>query len=229
MTNSSLCKIVMHPAQAGAIALFFLACGRHTHAQTVMVSNLTEVNDGDAPVSYVPAVFIFPSQHFSEAQSFITGSSETVLDDITLSIFTGSGTGFSLALYSDSAGQPGALLETLSGSPAPTATGNYSYTSSGALTLSASTAYWWVASVPSGGAAIDFRLNSTSSTAETSSAGWTIGDTSLQQQNGGAWIQSGQPFQFSASATAAIPEPGACAALVGAAALVFAAYHRRRA
>ena len=217
-----------HPrALLGAIGALFFACAI-TRAQTVvMVSNLSQPGNGSVPVAYYPPDD-GPASHYDAAQGFTTGPAASLLQAITLSVGGGSGSGFSVALYSDASGLPGSLIETLNGSSSPASAGSYSYTSGGSAILTANTSYWWIASVPDGaGSFLGFNLNSTNSTSETSAFGWTAGDVFRQQQNGGGWGPSGQPLLFSVSASA-IPEPGTYAAWAGAAVLGLAVVRRRR-
>lgn len=212
-----------------AVALL-LALANPTSAQTVVVSNLAEASSGSLGVSSSYDEDFGGASRYSRAGSFTTGSSTQYLDNITLAINGGSGSGFSLALYSNSSSAPGSLIHALSGSTAPTSAGNYAYIPTATTLLNANTTYWWVASVPyvSAGQNIQFNLKSTGSLAETSSSGWTIGDRRGQQQNDTTWQTFGGSVLFSVSATSAIPEPGTYAAFAGLAALGLAAYRRRK-
>lgn len=206
---------------AAAVCLL-LSIATVSRAQIVVsVSNLTQPNNaGTTSISFNnSSSFQYPTQ------AFTTGSSATVLSNITLSLGNGSGSGFALKLYSDNAGAPGTLLETLTGSSSPTTAGNYAFTSGASTALSATTTYWWVATTTSG----NFNIKDTTSTAETSSTGWTIADSGFDQQNNsGSLVNDQDVFLFSVSTTSAVPEPGTYAAVAGFIALGFAAHRRRR-
>lgn len=193
-----------------------------------MVSNLGNSSNGDAPVAYYPED-MGPAQGYDAAGSFSTGSTAFSLSSINLSIVGGNGTGFAVALYSNSSSVPGTLLISLSGSSSPTTTGIYSYTPTSAQILGANTTYWWVASVPhSGIVATSFNIRSTGSGAESTSLdSWTIGNVFRQQNNGGGWDATGTPLMFSVSTTA-IPEPSTYVLAAGLAVFGFTLVRRRR-
>jgi hypothetical protein len=218
------------PAGLGRIfaTIILILLANHAFGQaTVLVSNLTEASNGTVPVAYYPPDE-GSSNRYDAAGSFTTGSSSTLLGNITLAVANGSGSGFSVALHSNAVDRPGTLLASLAGSSSPTVGGNYSYLPENTITLSANTTYWWVASVPNGtSSSYGFNLRSTASTSESSSAGWTVGDVFRQQNNSGGWDPTGTPLQFSVSASA-IPEPSTYAALGGLIALGFAVWRRRR-
>jgi hypothetical protein len=183
-------------------------------AQT-MVSNLDATVNGTSNTA----------SNQTLANSFTTGASATNLSSVTLFMANNTGgSGFAVNLYSDGSGAPGSALESLSGPGAPSTNGNYNYTSAGTL-LNANSTYWIVAT-----SSVDhFGWGQTSSTTETSSSGWTIGDVGLASTNGGAsWITNTSNVQMFSVSTTAIPEPGTYAALAGVVALGFAAWRRRR-
>lgn len=221
----ALPRLCSFAVRSGTLALL-LAIGLlgTAQAQTVMLSNLAGTsyagyantrNESDGTLNT------------ANAGSFTTGSEATVLNSLSLLGVSGSGTDFSVELYSDSGNLPGTLLETLSGPTSPTsASTTYVYTSGGSLTLSANTTYWWVTTVPTGTTAANFNSNYVTNSADVAADGWSIGRYAYQT-NGGAWSNgTGRSMQFSVS-TSAIPEPSTYAALFGAAALGLAAYRRR--
>ena len=216
-TGSFFRKLIVGSVQAGAIALLLGVAGE-ARAQ---VSNETESSTGSTDEQW------FGSSYLAVANSFTTGSSGTTLSDVSLVIFGSSGTGFSLALYTDAAGAPGTAVESLSGNATPT-TGTYSYTSSGS-TLAANTTYWVVAAGPSSGPDYYFNFTTTPSTAETGAAGWTIGNSySYSTSPSLTWTPAGSSaIQFSVNTTA-VPEPSSYAALAGVGALMLVASRRRR-
>ena len=169
----------------------------------------------------------FGSNWASLAQSFTTGSSASTLNGITLSLASGgTGSGFTVYLMSDNAGTPGNILETLSGPTSP-GTGDITFTSGSSLPLDANTTYWWEATIVSTPNAT-FYLSSTTSTSETGSSGWSIGDVGSHNYYVAPWTPSAQAYIFSVSGTTAVPEPGTSAALAGLASLALLAYRRWR-
>ena len=131
----------------GSIAAVLAGFAGSACAQsTVMLSNLAQSSSNYFSTSDAK---VFSSNINSGfASSFTTGPVASVLDNVTLAIVGGSGSGFSLALYSDSAGSPGTLINILSGSSSPITAGQYAYTPGGSTGLSADTTYWIVSSVP---------------------------------------------------------------------------------
>lgn len=207
--------------------IFFLgALLSSAQAQTtVMLSNLSGASPGNTSTMNDNSE---GSYNLANAGSFTTGSTGTLLSSITLGLLGGSGTGFSVGLYSNSSNTPGTLLETLTGETAPTAAGNYTYTSGGSTVLNANTTYWWVASVPSDSNSVQFNLDYSNAGPEIAQAGWSYGSNS-QQQNAGAWNSYDSPtLKFSVTTGSAIPEPSTYAALFGLSALGLAAYRRKQ-
>lgn len=208
---------------AGAQALALVAFATTVHAQTVMLSNLDEEAGGHGSfANYTTEEELYV---WNVASDFTTGSEETTLQSITLSFDQYSvGSGFALSLYSDGGGQPGALLETLSGSGAPNEATTYDYVSSGTI-LEAGTTYWWVGTVEAG----QFNYYGTYSSSEVSPAGWTIGNFSAYTQlNGGDWESTGgAQVRFAVSVVSAVPEPASSGVLAGLASLGFLLVRRR--
>ncbi len=186
---------------------------------SVMVSNLAE-----------PTYSFFPVGFWWAGSQFITDASASAfqLDGVTIKMDVASDTpgNFFVAIFSNAGGQPGTLLETLSGSANPAAAADYSYTSSG-LSLAPSTSYWVVTGVSSGGTAgagYNWKL---AGDPFDFTGPWTIPATDTHitsyDQGGTSWNDlpnDAYPRQFSVSATA-VPEPSVFGliALGGAAAL----------
>lgn len=165
------------------------------------------------------------------ASSFTTGiASGYELNSATLFMDNASfpGGGFSLSLYSDSAGLPGSNLGVIfSGSSDPATNGFYTYTASSPYALSASTKYWLVASVAHPGPTRMYPWLATSDFSETSPLGWSIGNTAFLQPVSGSWsLDSSNTQMFSIDATAAAPEPSRATLMV--AALCMLVLRRRR-
>ena len=163
-----------------------------------------------------------------QADAFTTGATASFLNSITIKTAVGTGTGFSLALYSDNASLPGTLIETLSGSVSPTTASAFTYTASGLTTLNANTTYFWVAAGSVSGD--NFVLQFTADATQSSPAAWTISDNFASSYDGTNWTprSGGNTPQFAINATA-VPEPSTYAAIAGVAALGFVAYRRRQA
>ena len=183
-----------------------------SQAQTTVLDNtsLSSIGGSTTLASYQSGVGPRPPRITEMTSGFTTGSSDSVLDSITLDLSTGSGSGFTLSLYADNGSSlPGSLLETLTGNASPTAGGLVTYTSSGTA-LAANTTYWWVASVaaPTAG---NFSTVTTGDSAGTSPEGWTFAST-YQGNGSGSWNNIGSTAQFSVAATIdAVPEPSTLA------------------
>lgn len=162
---------------------------------------------------------------------FTTDGSNYTLDDATVDIVNNSpATSFFTAVYTDSSGAPGALLETLSGSTNP-ATGLATYTSAG-LSLSANTTYWFVMGHSNGTDTGEIRWSQTST--DSSAGPWALGNQTDRSQNQGAsWGGfSGEEGYLRLNATVAVessgtPEPSTLM-LAGLGLLGLATKRRRR-
>jgi hypothetical protein len=149
--------------------------------------------------------------HFAAASSFTTGGSAYQLVSITVSVFTNTTGTSELRLRADSAGVPGALIESLGSQTLPSNQGNVllTFNSSATPTLSPNTTYWVTLGETGSGS---FQWDGTFSTAETSPASWTIGNQSKSRGSGtavwgevfGATQESGK-FAVEATATPTTP------------------------
>ena len=138
--------------------------------------------------------------------------------------------GFSVAVWSNNSGVPGAVISggSLSGVSDPSSTGLFSYTAS-AATLSPSTTYWVVASVPSGPGSVYQWTYAGSLTQNDTAPGWSI-DGQFAYRTGSVWVAQDSleaPFMMSIEATA-VPEPAEFASIAGIAGLLGAGWLRRR-
>lgn len=204
------------------------------------VSNLAESSNGDAgPFRGTFGGSFGGTSIYNYAFSFTTGTTHLNLAGVTLaSPYTDSAAGLSLSLYSNNAGAPQTSLGTFgAGQSAGTMTANSTYASNFQLTsftpttqtiaLSASTTYWLLAYFTSDG---QFRMPTTTSTSETAGlTGWSIGDTYLDNQNGGGWNTISRAIEFSVSAAdaPAVPEPATYAVVLATAMLGFTIWRRR--
>jgi hypothetical protein len=197
--------------------------------QTVFVSSLGQSPAGYSDVSYSTTGPL----HLAAAQGFTVGGSDVVLDNITVRIgLTGSGTGFSVGLYSNDSIStiPGALIGLLNGPTSPTAIGTYSYTPVSSTLLLANTTYWWVATVPTGTNA-RFNINRIPLGSVSTSGGWTATqgyETTMTDTSFDGWSGiGGRSLEFSISAST-VPEPAAAAWLAGLVALGLTVARRKR-
>lgn len=216
----SLLRVLLPLAFVGSLA-----------AQTIVVSNLSESNDGDSGAYYDPGFPpMYPATNRWQANSFTTSTSLLQLDGIIFkSAYSESVTPLTVKLFSDNVGAPGSALATL-GSAVDVGDGYYKFSPTSTLTLDSNTTYWWVASLTAA-TSTSFRIPVTYSVNETSVYGWTIGNRFAQSTNGGAsWNVVGIDLvnQFSVSAVSAVPEPSTWALLLGLAALGSVVAHRRR-
>ena len=195
-------------------------------AQTTVLDNTSL---SSTPGTYLAAYQngMFGPEIIEMTSGFTTGSSDSVLDSITLDLSAddNSGSGLTLSLYADNgSSMPGSLLETLTGNASPTAGGLVTYTSSGTA-LAANTTYWWVASLTPPGTGV-FATDTTGDSAGTSPEGWTF-DTTYQGDGTGYWNNIGSTAQFSVDASiGAVPEPSTLA-LAGMGGLGLAMMFRR--
>jgi hypothetical protein len=211
------------------LGLGFVLGATLASSQTVFLSSL-----GQSPAGYSDVSFsTTESYHRAVGQAFTVGGSDVILDNITIKIATtGSGTGFSVGLYSHNSLStiPGSLIETLSGETAPTAIGNYSYTPGGSTLLLANTTYWWVATVPSG-VDSNFSINRIPLGSVSANGGWSALQSYGTNMTGTAFDNwsgiGGRTVEFSVSATT-VPEPAAAVLFAGLAALGLAVSRRAR-
>ena len=152
-------KTFIHPffkrTAAGAVVLTLGVS--HLTAAAIFDSLVTPYNYGAQINGGTDWTDPFPlhNSFYSYAGGFVVGGTDRTLTSVVLGIgATGSGGGFSVALYSAGSGTPeGTLIANLSGSSNPSTRGLYTYTPTGTTTLAANTTYYVVAagSVHSGG------------------------------------------------------------------------------
>jgi hypothetical protein len=172
-------------------------------AQSTYVSNLADADDSGV---------LCDGGNWDAAQ-FTTGGNASgySLNSIQIAIdgiLVKDGSGFTLSLYSNNAGQPGGSLGILSGASNPFLAGAYVYTASG-LTLSASTSYWVVGEASTTFPNGSFLWGDTASPSYLSSGGWSINDLTrdISHDNGSTWTPTGVSLlRFDVTATP-VPEP----------------------
>lgn len=198
-------------------------------ADQINVQNLTQPFSEGLGTFQIPTSS--PISYLAESFATDAYSSSYTLDTVTLSIegIFGKASDFQVQLFSSNTSQPGALLETLSGSSNPASAGDYTYTSSG-TTLNASTTYWVVAS-SLGDYSDAYYLNSTTSNQSitTGGASWSIGnDLSMESVNGSTWSDTGfGALQLSVTATSNVPDTASTLTLLGGALAGLATLRRR--
>ena len=163
----------------------------------LFVDNLPNTGSGTQTVGFNQA---------EVAQSFTTGASAETVDNVRLAmgLSTFGGGSFSLGIYQDASGVPGALVGTLSGTSnpggvIPNSVTYYDY--SGSVTLAPLTTYW----VAANSASYYLWWRTTDLTATGSD---TIGDSAVNLGGGGWTVDSSSHLQLSISA---VPEPAAAA------------------
>ena len=180
----------------------------------VVISNLGETFHTSATVD----------NNFSEAQSFLAGSTVT-LNNVTLSLVTTqfvNSSGFAISLRDDSAGSP--ATSTLAGlTLIAGAGGSLRWDAPANTTLTSGLTYWIVATASA--PLVDWKA--TSSVNQTGTAGWAIGDSHKERAFGGAWGIVSDSMFLSVDATA-VPEPGSVAWVSGVGLLGFAGWRRWR-
>ncbi len=178
-----------------------------SHAAT-LVSNLSESVFGSQTV--------FSAQWIATA--FTTGSNaggyslESIAAKFALA--TGTPSNFSMLLAQEDSGNPGATIETLTGSQ-PTTGGNKTFTSTG-TNLDADTKYWVILS-STDSAPDTFHARTTTVDNQTSSDGWVIGNTGRKSTDSGvSWSNlSGGLTGFLRVNATPVPEPHEYALLMG--------------
>jgi hypothetical protein len=204
----------------GSLALLLsLSLGQQASA-TTLVSNLPSTSPMGYPVKFDEWL----------SSSFTTGSGSYgyTINSVTLRLaeMTANPNLF-VRLYNDSPGGLGSQITSFTNpSFTPNITNDYIFTLTTPQTLAPNTDYWLVAGI-SGGSG-EYLWAFTTSTGQTGSPGWLIGDNPFKSTNqGGAWNNSFattfSAFQFSVNGTentsppppTNIPEPGSVVALLG--------------
>lgn len=197
MKANSLILVILLSATLG----LFAPC--RLPAQILYVSNLADADDSGVACdggSWDAAEFTTGGN----ANGYSLDSIQIAIDGILVT----DGSGFTLSLFSSSAGQPGTSMGVLSGSSNPSVAGTYTYTAP-SLTLSASTSYWVVGKAATAFPNGSFLWGDTTSSSYTSSGGWTINNTTrdISHDNGSTWAATGVSLlRFDVTATA-VPEP----------------------
>jgi hypothetical protein len=174
-----------------------------------VITNVSEPNHLAASVD----------NNFSVAESFIAGSAST-FDSVTLQLSLNPiSAGLGLKIYADSGGSPAASaladLQLDVGAR---------FTPVAALTLSAGTTYWVVATA----VAPLVSWDGTSSANDTGSVGWSIGNDHREKGFSNPWGTVSDSLKMSIEATAsAVPEPSTVGVATGLGLVGMAVWRRR--
>jgi hypothetical protein len=215
----------LKPASTTPWSLLFLlvaallTAAPHQATAATVVSNLGNPSSDSLPVCWIDFGIFY--QGYFRASSFTTGSSETELNSVTVSMQNAPlpSDGFEVSVYDDSGYGPGSLLSSLTGNDNPATAGNYTYTAGSPLALTANTTYFVVASVPQSGVVQrNYYWSYTETNSGTSAEGWTIGNYAWFSDTGGAgWTRNDfftSAGQFSVDTTV-VPEPSTALLLAG--------------
>jgi hypothetical protein len=180
---------------------FFFCAVIAAPSQVVEISNFSQPLDG----------YAFIATPYSDATSFTTGTAGVLLSSISVALdgaFDGSGAGnnlgpFSLSLYGDDHGTPGAQLASLSGTQYPLTTGVFTFTNTSPLILSTNTTYWIVAQSPASTGTDGYEWSQTGVATLDSGSVWT--STGSKYNPGTGWVSQTENFRFSVAA--ADPSP----------------------
>ena len=151
-----------------------------------LVSNVGQTAAGTANVTATQ----------SQGQGFTTGSDSGgyTLGSVELAVssFTGTASDITVSIYSESSGNPGTVVHTLT-TPASISTPVTTFTAPSGTTLAASTTYYVVISTTGSG----INLSRTNATAEDTGgvSGWSIAD-SRRYLGSGAWITTTSPIRM---------------------------------
>jgi|GEM_PF-6772116 len=208
----------IHKLKTVLALLLFTAFHRPFSASaTISVSDLSNTISGYFSVMGGTIIGFPPQPQVSCAQSFTTGTGSYTLQDVTLSLSGGSGGGFQVFIYTNSAGAPGNFSgrTSLSGNSSPNTAGLYTYNATNTLNLNASTTYWVVALDANSNAG--YGWNETSDLSYAGLPGWSIGnyDSSFVLGGGISWGTPDGSSHFSLGVDISpVPEPGSGSLLV---------------
>jgi len=205
--------------ELGSSFLLLVLLASPSRADLIAVSNLGEPLSGG-----------FGLGTLALAGSFTTADGAYTLNSVVVSAFSNSAGSATLRLRTDVLGMPGVLVEDLGSNRIGAGSSAVTYAYLGTA-LQPNTTYWVTLGEAGSG---DFQWNVTTSTAETSSVAWTIGDQARFSNDGGTiWQQVffGPPNEsprFAINARpAVVPEPSTLSVIgLGLAGLL--GVHRRR-
>ena len=158
-----------------------------------LVSNVGQTAAGNANVTATQ----------SQGQGFTTGSDSGgyTLGSVELAVssFSGTASDITVSIYSESSGDPGTLVHTLT-TPASIATPVTTFTAPSGTTLAANTTYYVVISTTGSG----INLSRTNAAAEDTggASGWSIADD-RRFFGGGNWVNTSSPIRMRVNGDAA--------------------------
>ena len=161
--------------------------------ETALVSNVGQTAAGNANVTATQ----------SQGQGFTTGSDSGgyTLGSVELAVssFSGTASDITVSIYSESSGDPGTVVHTLT-TPASISTPVTTFTAPSGTTLAAGTTYYVVISTTSSG----INLSRTNATAEDTggASGWSIADD-RRFFGGGNWVNTSSPIRMRVNGAAA--------------------------
>jgi hypothetical protein len=131
---------------------------------------------------------------------------------------------FFAAIYTDVSGLPGTLVATLTGNTSPNTAGNYTYTPTGIVNLTADTTYWFVTGVSTGDGNYTWDYTTNAPTVQS----WTIPNDYVFTINQGTnWVNGGVNPEMIAVAATPVPEPAVGTLLTGLGVALFMGCRRR--
>ena len=158
-----------------------------------LVSNVGQTATGNANVTATQ----------SQGQGFTTGSESGgyTLGSVELAVssFSGTASDITVSIYSESSGDPGTVVHTLT-TPASISTPVTTFTAPSGTTLAAGTTYYVVISTTGSG----INLSRTNATAEDTggASGWSIADD-RRLFGGGNWVNTSSPIRMRVNGAAA--------------------------
>ena len=171
----------------------FLTSAAVTVPVAALVSNVGQTAAGNANVTATQ----------SQGQGFTTGSDSGgyTLGSVELAVssFSGTASDITVSIYSESSGDPGTVVHTLT-TPASISTPVTTFTAPSGTTLAAGTTYYVVISTTSSG----INLSRTNATAEDTggASGWSIADD-RRLFGGGNWVNTSSSIRMRVNGAAA--------------------------
>ncbi len=188
----------------------------------ILLGNYPPAND-DITDTLTPAPFTINQ---IAADLTLPSGSDYTIDSVTLrfgNYRTDAGDVASVGFYTDNGNQPGTLVASLLSAPSSTSDtiGNFLFTPSGTITLSASTKYWLLVQGSAG--SFDWHGANPGQT-PTGAATWSLYKFSFD--NGGSYFEISDRPSFEINATA-VPEPEHYGLAIGTALVVFSVVRRK--
>lgn len=212
-----------HTLKALAIAGITSCCSIHEAQSAMIVSTLTSTTTFAVSGNVTATAW--------KAQQFTTDAQAYALDQITLMLQSSSNANttspLEVSIFSDSSGEPGVQLVSLTGNLTPSTPLNtrtaFSYTPTAPLNLTANTSYH-ILLRSSGSGFYNWGLPF-NGTVNVTGPGTASANRESSNDSGGSWTQNATPFFFSVEGTA-VPEPSS-ALLVGLSSLVLLIRRKR--